>query len=306
MESKQLFILGAPRSGTTFLASVLSDSKYGTPIETHFITKYYKSLRKYGDLSSLSNFRQLIKQILRERPIQQWGLTLNIDRFFLELSPDYSYSHIVDALLSRYRLGNPGASWGDKTPHYLEDVEILPKLFPNAKFIYIVRDGRDVALSLLKKPWGPNNIVSCAEYWTLLNSRDDELDKIGQEGSLFFLHYEKLLEDPVGTTRDIYGFLGEELPESRVSFIQKYTKTTNKEKWKSEMTANQIRRFEAVAGNKLKALGYPVLNPKSRLSNLEIVFFSAHEILSKGVHLFNLNIVDWVLIRLGKKQPFAD
>ena len=44
MDAKQVFILGAPRSGTTFLASLLTHTRFKAPFETHFIPKFYKKL----------------------------------------------------------------------------------------------------------------------------------------------------------------------------------------------------------------------------------------------------------------------
>ncbi|QSP93526.1 sulfotransferase [Marinobacter salinisoli] len=306
MESKQLFILGAPRSGTTFLASILADTSFGSPIETHFITKYFKKLERYGELCERSNFKKLIKDILAERPIQQWKLALDIDQFFDDLSPDYSYATIVHALMTRFRLADPDASWGDKTPHYLGDVEILLELFPNARFIYIVRDGRDVALSLLKKPWGPNNVVSCAEYWKILNSKELELSEIAKKSNLFSLTYEELLNNPTELIREIYQYLGEELPKSRIIKVQKNTKIGNKEKWRTELTIDQIRQFEAIAGNKLMELGYPVLTSSPKISLMERFYFKTHEFISKNIFLFHTNVIDGILIKLGKKEPFSD
>lgn len=72
MISKEpLFILGCPKSGTTLLASIFTDTTYGAPFESHFITKYYKKLSTYGDLNNKLNFKRLINDIANERYIQQ-------------------------------------------------------------------------------------------------------------------------------------------------------------------------------------------------------------------------------------------
>ena len=54
--SRRVFIIGAPRSGTTLLASLLANTISGPPFEPHFITKYYKKLDDYGDITQLNNF----------------------------------------------------------------------------------------------------------------------------------------------------------------------------------------------------------------------------------------------------------
>ena len=76
---EQLFVVGAPRSGTTYLSGLLEDTRFGTPIEPHFITKYHDRLDRYGDLQQAANFAHLIRDISRERPVMQWQLDLDAD-----------------------------------------------------------------------------------------------------------------------------------------------------------------------------------------------------------------------------------
>ena len=74
---QNLFILGSPRSGTTFLASLLRPTAYGSPFETQFILKYHNKLDSYGDITQLCNLTRLINDISKERAIAQWGVKFN-------------------------------------------------------------------------------------------------------------------------------------------------------------------------------------------------------------------------------------
>ena len=61
--------------------------------------------------------------------------------------------------------GKPGARWGDKTPGYVKSMREIQAYLPEARFIHLIRDGRDVALSVLKQTWGPQSIEAAAEKW---------------------------------------------------------------------------------------------------------------------------------------------
>jgi hypothetical protein len=153
-----LFVLGAPRSGTTLLSGLLEHTKYGVPFETQFIPKYFDKLDHYGNLSIKRNFMQLISDILKERSAKRFIQELDLDSAFKDLSPDITYAKLVNYVASRRQGREEHISWGDKTPWYLLRLDCLVELFPDAQFIFIYRDGRDVALSLLEKDWGPNSI----------------------------------------------------------------------------------------------------------------------------------------------------
>ena len=57
------------------------------------------------------------------------------------------------------------ARWGDKTPRYVESIPFISGLFPDARFVHLVRDGRDVALSYANVPFGPKTVARAASLW---------------------------------------------------------------------------------------------------------------------------------------------
>lgn len=303
---KQIFILGAPRSGTTFLASLLEKTEYSAPIETHFITKYYKKLPIYGELSKPYNFKRLIKNILSERPVQQWELDLDLDNLYKEISPDFSFSNICNILVTKRKSEKIKNSWGDKTPHYIKEMEILVELFPDAKFIYIYRDGRDVAISLLKKPWGPNNYFSCAKSWAESNNKDSALEKVKSNNQLHSVKYENLVENTEEELCSIYHFLENKISEKDIKRFSNYSIAKNFNKWETKMTSYQLRVFEATAGSCLVKLGYNLSCKSAKLSSIEVFLFTTHDILLKIIHLLKINIIDNIKIRFLGKKPFNE
>jgi hypothetical protein len=306
MKEQPIFIIGAPRSGTTFLASLLEPSHYGAPFETHFITKYFKKLETYGDINTVKNLSSLLNDISKERAVMQWKLELNAQAIIDEIGVSITYPDIVNyiCLKASNKAGN--TLWGDKTPHYIGDMEIILELFPNAKYIYIVRDGRDVALSLLKKVWGPNNIYYCARHWRDLNNKDLTLMKLEQGNQLFRIRYEELIDKPKSISQKLYQFLRLDIETTRTEAITSSTIKGNYGKWQQSLTEHQIKIFEKTAGNTLIKFGYPTTWKESNIPFITKAYYYFHNAAFRVRHLFIINIVDGFKIRFLNKSPFAE
>jgi len=307
---KNLFILGSPRSGTTFLASLLRPTEYGSPFETQFILKYHNKLNNYGDITLLSNLTRLINDISKERAISQWGVTFNAKDVKRALGEEFSYTDLIDFLCVKLMKKKGKSLWGDKTPHYLLKLNQLMRLYPDAKYLYIVRDGRDVALSLLKKPWGPNNIYKCAEQWDAANNSEQQilLTSLKDKGQLLYIKYEELLAKTEQECRRIYEFLGDDIENHREMVDELIAKTMsgNHSKWKIQMTPQQISTYEAQAKSSLLTHNYELINPEPRLSALKVFGYKLHHQLLYLKHMFEMNVIDGFKIKFLGKQPFNE
>jgi hypothetical protein len=304
--AKQVFILGAPRSGTTFLASLLKSTRYGAPFETHFIPKYYERLVHYGDINKFDNFKKILSDILRERAVMQWRLDLDPKEFFESFQGNVSYPKLVDRLCAlKPDNGNTGF-WGEKTPWYLDCFDLIHTLFPDAKYIHIVRDGRDVALSLLDKEWGPNNIYACAEYWQRLNRYQPTFEELRRKNQLISLKYEDLLQTPEKHVRNLYDFLDEAYEPGKVEQLINTTKKDNCFKWKTRLTSRQSRLFDSVAGEALARLGYEVAENVKPPPAIIRLLYQLHNKSIWLTFMFKTNVIDGFRIKFMNKQPFAD
>jgi len=300
-----IFILGCPRSGTTLMALLLRCSTYGVPAESHFIPKYYRRLGCYGDLSQRKAFLRLFRDILGERSVQQWHLDIDPEAIFARLSV-HSYRAIIDQICLNRSQRHGNLSWGDKTPDYLLHLEILYALFPRSRYIYIVRDGRDVALSLMGRAWGPNNMMSAADYWRRCNARSPVLEHLTQEGQLHFLQYETLLRDPLRTLGAVYEFLEQPQDPATLRALVQDIQGNNCDKWRRAMSPRQIAVFERVAGETLERFGYETTHAEQPLGRLERPLYHLHDLLHRGEFLFKTNVIDGVRIRFHGKEPFAE
>ncbi len=307
---QNLFILGSPRSGTTFLASLLEPTEYGSPFETQFILKYYNKLNQYADITQLSNLTRLINDISSERAIAQWGVSFSPITVQRVLGEQFSYAELVDYLCTELMKKKGKKKWGDKTPHYILELNQLINLYPNAKYLYIVRDGRDVALSLLRKSWGPNNIYKCAEQWDAANNSEQQLllNTLKGKGQLLYIKYEELTEKTEQECSRIYEFLGDDIANHRqmVDVLIAKTLTGNHAKWKTEMTHQQISTYEVKAKNSLLCHEYKLTQPNAHLPSIKIFFYQLHHQLLYAKHMFVMNVIDGFKIKVLGKQPFNE
>ncbi len=302
MTTPPIFVIGCPRSGTTLLSELLGMTRWESPVETHFITKYAKRLHGYGDLKVFENFARLARDILKERPVMQWGMEIDIRALFDGL-PNHHYATICDQIVRQRK----GKEWGDKTPHYILELELLASLFPDSKYIYIVRDGRDVALSLLRKPWGPNNVYGCAKYWAECNQETSALTSLRNKGQLFELRYEDLLDEPQKVIAQVFSFLGEPaLSEQQMAETCADIKAGNYNKWQKRMSPQEISLFETIAGDTLNRHGYATSTAQGQVPTVRA---SMYELADKALwckHMFRENVVDTVKIKCFGMAPFGE
>ena len=270
--SAPFFVVGAQRSGTTMLRLMLNNHpRLVVPFESGFIPVFFRKLGEYGDLSESSNAKRLLDDICGFQKVERGGLVP--DPSAVLSHPIASYRDLVDAIFTEYarRKGKP--RWGDKTPAYITEVETLWQIFPDCKLIHVVRDGRDVALSLGGIDWGTRHIPRVAEDWrwkTLL------AHKVGTVlGDRFLeVRFEDVIHDPESALRRICTFLGEsfdpavltysesaenEMPADSLQWHKKSTSPPDPTKvyeWKHRMPVADRILFEDVAGDALELFGY--------------------------------------------------
>jgi len=238
----------------------------------------------------------------------QWDLGISAVELYEVLYPTPSFISLTDQLfmMARNRTHEGSSAWGDKTPHYLGDWKILKELFPDAKFIFIARDGRDVALSLFQKPWGPSTTIGCAKYWARLNSEKINLKQGCNANQLLCLTYEELTQSPKIHIQKIYNFLNEPLSSELLEELSASTRRKNTNKWHSLMSTRQKRQFEAVAGDQLIAMGYALSSDAPKLLPGELLASRYLEFFNRFRFLFYINVVEGFKIRFLGHPLFAD
>ena len=283
-----LFIVGLPRSGTKLIRSLLNaHPQVGIPnVETQMLPYWVRHWNSYGDLSDRRVFHRFYERAaqLPYFMYQRWHGTRLIEEVtWHRLCRDFTPAGVFEALLrhdTQVRYDSPGI-WGDKCPAYILHVPLLKQLFPEARFLHMVRDARDYCLSL-RNAWGKHMLRSAQRWVDRIETARTAARTIGTD--FRDLRYEDLLQAPERELRGLCDWLGiEYLPAMLVASAStenigaaKGARTVlsdNREKFKREMDPDTQARIERIAGDVLKTYGYPTSyqGPVRRLSRLELL-----------------------------------
>jgi hypothetical protein len=191
--------------------------------------------------------------------------------------PPSSLAGAIRVVLECYAAANAKRYYGDKTPGYVTQIDELAGMFPDAKFIHIIRDGRDVAMSYLaREEWGPATMGEAALYWRSRVGRGRAAGRHLGADRYREVRYEDMVEDPEETTQILCRFLGLEYdvammeyhhrgkefaastkhPDAFSGLAQPVTKGMRD--WSTEMSPDDVALFETIAGDLLADLGYDV------------------------------------------------
>jgi hypothetical protein len=246
------FIVGCARSGTTMLRRLLNrHSQVCVPAETHFIPRKIKPF-----LSCLRHGRrQDAVELLNSLPlIQKWEVRVGVQDI-AHLDGEPAYARAVHLLMSRRAARDGKPYWGEKTPWYVFEIPLLYRLFPQARFILIYRDGRDVALSVMPLRWGANNAYTCAHWWKRYIQAWLRVKPTLGDNALDVC-YEEFIRNPESQLQCICRFLGLLYEDEMLSGFP--IDRSNFGRWRNNfyMTQRELEAFEFVAGDTLSSLGY--------------------------------------------------
>lgn len=279
-----VFIVGCPRSGTSFLYHLLLSA--GGFAEFHTQMNVYDVLEPiYGDLSVLRNRRAALEEWLRSKAGRISGLQRSeIERPILDDchgAGDF-LRIVMDAIASKQ-----GANrWIDSTPTNIPHMLRIHRDFPDALFVHIIRDPRDVALSLDKQGWSrplpwdkDKGLLAAGLYWEWIVREARHLGST-IPNQYIEVKYENLVANPAETLGAIGKFVGEELDYQRIRRRPigsvKEPLTAFREdlqqgrfspvgRWKEKFPADQLHEFESLIGAYMQELGYaPAASPSIR------------------------------------------
>jgi len=166
-----------------------------------------------------------------------------------------------------------------------------------------------VALSLLRKKWGPNNIYACARQWKNANEQYGIIESLERKGQVLRVYYEKLVTNPVEECTRIYRFIGEDPGnyEDEISSLTGNTLSSNFDKWKGKLSPYKQKVYESVAGECLRRHGYMTIYPAGvRINFFQRLIFNIHDQILYVLHMIDQNLVDTIKIKYLKKEPFGE
>lgn len=287
------FIVGAHRSGTTLLRYMLASSpRIYIPPESDFIPRYF--LRRPHEPITVREAQSIIDALFSEfryRMVpREWRGDKPDARALLGGAAAVSPRAFLEAFYNAYAGQYGAVRWADKSPGYACYMDLLGAIFPEAKFVHIIRDGRDAAMSMAEK-WGPHewhvDLYWSSMHWVRrVRAARASGARLGTN-RYHELRYEQLVADPDPLLREICAFLDEpyhpamarpqELARQTIdasngfhSRIREAPNTERIARWRREMSPLDLYLSQRIAGPLLSELGYdlaprPRLAPRDRL-----------------------------------------
>lgn len=255
-----VFIVGMPRSGTKLMRTLLNQHPdiSITLAESHFIPYFIKTFGNPPPFHTEADFRRFMEKFSRTtfcRGMRRAGYQFHTQEFLATV--DWSSWASIFEQLFRHFSAKPDRQdviWGDKTPGYIKHMPLLQQLYPQAKFLHMIRDPRDYCLSV-RTSWG-KSLYRAAHRWkeTIETARH-----VGKQLGDNYLEvfYEDLLSDPEKVMRTIADFLGCPYHASMVTLgksPEDFGETKgqygivrdNAHKYHKRLSIQQIRRIEEI------------------------------------------------------------
>jgi hypothetical protein len=258
------FIVGNPRSGTTLLRAMFdSHPEMAVPWESYFVTQLKNQVARYEGGNGF-NSSAFIEDLYNTN-FQHWKIEESfIKRLFATESPR-SYADAVRLVFAGYASLHGKARYGDKTPIYVLQIQL---------FLHIIRDGRDVALSLLDVSWGPNRVDDCARNWKKSISTGRRAGQIIGNDRYCEVRYEDIVANPTEELHWLCNFIELDFDSQMLDYPSRATEiispdpysqyhkgiycppTAGLRRWHVEMNQQDCETFEEIAGDALKEFGY--------------------------------------------------
>lgn len=281
------FIVAAARSGTTLLRLMLdAHPDLAIPPETHFISDLLSTAAL--DPDPRAHFlREIISHPLwADFRLDATGLRERVNA----LEP-FSLGEGLRVFYQLYAARFGKNRWGDKTPPYIFQMRAIQQALPEASFIHLIRDGRDVFASIKDLWFGPGSAADAARWWTARIHAAREQAKYLP--AYLEVHYEDLVTETEAVLRRICDFLalpwdeamlryhcrarcrlaeaaGAILPPHRAAYgsggarieIHRFASgppmRDRIRAWETALSAREREEFEAEAHSTLNQLGYAV------------------------------------------------
>lgn len=293
-KNNNFFIVGTQRSGTTLLRLILNaHSQIVVPREAFFLMPLLK--KKYLNRSiSGNNLKSFNNYLLSKADIKSTHLkgTFEDGDYYNVISQlaqreKIKLRDLIDGIFSSFCRKEGKSIWGNKTPSFFRKIDILYALFPDAKFIHIVRDGRDVYDSFRKIDPSKNNVSIMALDWNYKLFRIEKSLKKIPTNNKVTIRYEDLLSKGEETVKHICSVIGVEYENSMLDFYKsshKHTSSThsrlifnplnenNMYTWKKNLTPREAKIFNLLARHYLKKYNYEIENNIPDLSDIGFMF----------------------------------
>lgn len=285
MVDSPIFVVGPPRSGTTLTAKILGKHpNLFMPGETHFFDDVYLDRERLGEtFSSESKSRILDKLKSIYGRYNEPGDQVRVDRLMADcgrvdqmLQSWRSYKEVLSSFMEVQMSDAGKVRWGNNTPRDIFHMRTILSFYPEAKIIVCIRDIRDFLLSYkgkwkqartgeierLRKLYHP---ITTSLLWKSSIRQIHWLRVEVRSENLLILPYERLVQEPELTVREICTMIGEEFEpgmldvdghNSSHSVEEKGIFNTSLGRWKQDLAPEEVWLAQAIAGTEMRDFGY--------------------------------------------------
>lgn len=284
---KKMFLLGNPRSGTSLLRLMLNaHPDIIAPPESGFLHWWYEKYKDWSleDGQSSAAIAGYVTDLLSSKKIETWCLNRNDLIDFLRRKKPADYESLSALVYEYYAcmVNKTPSVIIDKNNYYIHHLSDLKLIWPNAFYIYLIRDGRDVACSYLNikklktnspyKPSLPSSIEKIAAEWDTNNRRIYDFLSQYNSKKWIMVKFEELILNPISTLQTITHMIDikysqqmmeytkhNDEPQATLDWKKKTLSmpdVSNINKYKKQLSKNQINIFNRIARETLIYRGY--------------------------------------------------
>ncbi|MFZ0799772.1 MAG: sulfotransferase [Terriglobales bacterium] len=277
-----VFVMGCHRSGTNLLYDMLLSSG-GFAIYRGFLPIYKILIPRLGSMENRTNREKILETWLQSKGFRRTGLDAEqlSARILNECRNGGDFIRVVMDSVAR---SQHVQRWAVYDPDNVLHIERVKRDIPNALFVHIIRDGRDIALSLKKMegftplPWDrgqSESLVATALYWEWMVHKGRAHGR-KFPGDYIEIHYEDLITNPHETLAKLGGFIDHDLDYDRIQRAglgrlsetnSSFREESAKEKinplgrWKERLAHADVAAIEATVGDCLRENGYELSLP---------------------------------------------
>jgi hypothetical protein len=275
VNDRPIVVVGCPRSGTTMLQLMLHAHRdIAIPPETRFVLAAYRQRRSFGDLRDPAR-RQALARWIVDRPQSRFhdlGLPAeDVVERITDGSP--TLGSALATVFQRYAARFDKPRWGDKRPAYIQNLDVILRLFPDAQIVNIVRDGRDCVASLKEMSWHRQDLYATIAAWARAVDEARRAARRLAADQWFELRYEDLVAEPEPWLTKLCGFLGMSydpamtaphtvadvaVPAHKTWHQRTHAPVTTQrvQSWRQRLSADEVALCEAALAGRLEAYGY--------------------------------------------------
>jgi hypothetical protein len=279
-----IYIVGTERSGSNLLRLLLdAHSGIVVPHPPHVMHFFAPIEKCYGDLGDRARLRVLVEDVLElvRAHIYAWEVPLEVEAITDAARPR-DLLGVMAAIYDQARARSGKRRWGNKSTFMVHHVERALARDPGARFVWLVRDPRDVALSSRTSVFSTCHPFNTGRLWTLQQGEAMAQQKRVPD-SIHLLRYEELLDRPEDALRALCRFLGEDYEPAMLRYFEgaeakksaalseswrntaNPIQQSNHGRWRQALTDDDVRMVEASAAPLMRRLGYEPVTPETEL-----------------------------------------